>query len=96
LGNPSVAEVREFLVQQVSGPLSALGVAPEEVGDRFDLLAEGLLDSLGLVQLIAAIETRFQVEFDLEDLDVEDLGVVGPFSRYVATRARPMTEAHRR
>lgn len=89
MGNPSPDDVRTFLLAQVEPELSALDLTPEVVTDGFDLLAEGIIDSLGLVQMIAAVETRFQVELDLEELEVEDLGVVGPFSRYVAERAVP-------
>lgn len=90
MSSPSPTEVRDFLLNRVSGPLSALGLTPEEVTDRFDLLAEGVIDSLGLVQMIVAVETQFRVELDLEELAVEDLGVIGPFSRYVAERAVPI------
>lgn len=89
MSNPSPEEVRAFLLNWVSAPLSALDLAPDRVTDRFDLLAEGIIDSLGLVEMIAAIEAQFDVELDLEELDVDDLGVVGPFSRYVADRAAP-------
>jgi D-alanine--poly(phosphoribitol) ligase subunit 2 len=36
-----------------------------------DMIESGLLDSLALVSLIAAIEQEFQVELPLEDLDVD-------------------------
>ena len=35
-----------------------------------DMIDSGLLDSLGLVSLIAEIEHEFQLELPLEDLDV--------------------------
>ena len=35
-----------------------------------DMIDSGLLDSLGLVSLIAEIEHEFQLELSLEDLDV--------------------------
>ncbi len=78
--------VRVFLLQQVADQLVAIGIDPADVPDDLDLVARGVLDSLGLIELIAAIETRFSVELDLEGLDVDALGVVGPFSRYIADR----------
>lgn len=90
MSNPSPAEVRAFILSKVSGSMSALDVPAEEVADDFDLLGEGIIDSLGLVQLIAAVETRFDARLDFEELEVEDLGVVGPFSRYVADHAAPV------
>lgn len=83
---PYVAEVRTFILERVSDQLDAIGMRAEEVPDDFDLLFQGAIDSLGLLQLIADIEERFDMELDFEHLDMADLGVIGPFSRYIAGR----------
>ncbi len=41
-----------------------------------DLLETGLIDSLGLVDLVAAIEERFDVVINLMDLDLEHVRTV--------------------
>jgi len=41
-----------------------------------DLLETGLLDSMGLVELIAAIEQRFEVVINLMDLDLDHVRTV--------------------
>jgi D-alanine--poly(phosphoribitol) ligase subunit 2 len=41
-----------------------------------DLLETGLLDSMGLVELIAAIEQRFEVVINLMDLDLDQVRTV--------------------
>ena len=41
-----------------------------------DLLETGLLDSMGLVDLIAAIEQRFEVVINLMDLDLDHVRTV--------------------
>ncbi len=84
---PIVAEVRAFILERVSDQLDAIGMRVEEVPDDFDLLFEGAIDSLGLLQLLADIEERFDMELDFEHLDMADLGVIGPFSRYIADLA---------
>lgn len=38
-----------------------------------DLIASGMLDSLGLVELLAAAEQRFGVELALDELEIEQL-----------------------
>lgn len=76
--------VRSFLVRHLADRLSAVGVDPASVPDDMDLVAEGVLDSLGLIELLGALEGRFGVELDLEGLDSDSLGVVGPFSHYIA------------
>lgn len=81
---PSIAEVRAFILERVSDQLDAIGMRVDEVPDDFDLLFQGAIDSLGLLQLIAEIEERFDMELDFEHLDLADLAVIGPFSRYIA------------
>ncbi len=83
--------VRAFLVAHVSDRLAAIGVDPEHVTDDLDLVAEGVLDSLGLIELIAAMEARFGVELDFEGLDAGSFGVVGPFSRHISEQLSPTT-----
>ncbi len=81
---PSIAEVRAFILERVSDQLDAIGMRVDEVPDDFDLLFQGAIDSLGLLQLIAEIEERFDMELDFEHLDLADLAVIGPFSRHIA------------
>lgn len=75
--------VRSVLLSQLQSPLLARGLKPEDVPDNFDLLSEGVLDSMGVVEVITAIEAHFQIRLDFEDLDPENLTVVGPFCHYV-------------
>ena len=51
-----------------------------------DLLDSGLLDSLGLVDLIAAIEREFGIVVNLIDLDLEDLRTVNSITELVRLR----------
>ena len=46
-----------------------LAIRPDGIDE--DLLESGLLDSLGLVELLHGIEQEFAVELPLEDLDLE-------------------------
>ena len=75
--------VRDLVLSQLSEPLAALGLKPKDVPDDFDLLTEGVMDSLGIVQMIAALDDHFGIEIDFEHLDPEQLTVIGPLSRYV-------------
>lgn len=88
LPGPSAHEVRAVVLSEVGESLAALGLSPEEVPDDFDLLQEGVIDSLGLLETIAAVEDRFQIEVDFEQLAADELTVLGPFCRYVESAAR--------
>ena len=78
--------VREFLVNHFSQAIANRGVTPETVGDSFDLLQEGIVDSLGIIEMISEIEKHFEVTVDFEGLPAEEFTVVGPFCHYVAAQ----------
>ena len=46
-----------------------LGIEPPS--DNTDLMESGLMDSLALVTMIAELEQEFQVDFPLDNLDVD-------------------------
>lgn len=75
--------IRSFVLANLAGPLAANGLTPATVPDDFDLLTEGVIDSLGIVELIASVEQHFEIQVDFEDLDPELMTVVGPFCRYI-------------
>lgn len=82
----SADQVRSFVLSQLEESLVSKKLAPRDLPHDFDLLAQGVIDSFGLVELIAAVEEEFGIEVDFEDLDVEDLTVIGPLSQYIAAK----------
>ena len=80
------ADVREFILERVHEPLQAKGLAAPEVPASFDLLLEGVIDSFGVVELIAALEQRFELVFDFDELTADDMTRIGPLSSYVARK----------
>ena len=79
-------EVQQFILGRVDGPLQALGLAPADVPGSFDLLLEGMIDSFGIIELIGALEERYGLEFDFDELAPDDLTRIGPLSSYVARK----------
>jgi acyl carrier protein len=77
--------IRLFILEHVQDSLAAKGLTPPETPDDFDLLAEGMIDSFGLVELIDDVEKHFGVTLDLEALDPDEITVVGPLTAYVAS-----------
>jgi acyl carrier protein len=49
-----------------------------------DLLLSGMIDSLGLLDLVAAIQEFAGREIDFEILDPEEMTIVGPLCRFVS------------
>jgi acyl carrier protein len=86
----TAAEVRTFLLSRFEESLAASGLGPETVPDAFDLLTEGIVDSFGILEMIMGIEEHFGIVIDYENIDPQDLTVVGPLSRFVAQQAASM------
>lgn len=80
-------EARRFVVSQLGNLLLDKGLNPDALPDDFDLLTEGVIDSLGFVELILALEKYFEVKLDFSDLDPEDLTILGPFCRHIEQKS---------
>lgn len=91
--SPTALDVRSFVIASVADGLREGGIDAAEVGDDFDLLERGVIDSLGLLELIADVNEHFGLDIDFEALDPDGMTIVGPFSRYVAGGgARPTSQ----
>jgi acyl carrier protein len=84
MSSASAERVRGLILAECSGSLALFGHTPQSVPDDFDLRAQGVIDSLGFLELIATLQQELRVELDLELLDPDRLTVVGPLSRFVA------------
>jgi len=82
------AEVKAFIASHLADPLRENNVDPTGLTDDFDLMKRGIIDSIDLINLVSAIEERFNIEVDFEDMDTDDLTVVGPLSSYIEERAK--------
>lgn len=60
--------------------------------DTHSLLASGIIDSMGVMEVIAFIESEFGVEIDDEDVTEENLGSIRAISRYVVARSEASTK----
>jgi acyl carrier protein len=55
---------------------------PEKLGDDLPIIST-ILDSVGLVNLVAMVEDEFGVEVRDEDLDFENFGTIARIAAYV-------------
>jgi acyl carrier protein len=84
--SPTADEIRALVLAECAEALAAVGADLAAVPDDFDLRAHGVIDSLGFLELITALEERLGAEIDFEALDPAELTVVGPLSRFVAAQ----------
>jgi acyl carrier protein len=83
----TAADVRALILDECATALSDFGMHAEHVADDLDLRAYGLIDSLGFLELVTALEDALGIALDLGDLPPEQLTVLGPLSEAVADQA---------
>jgi len=57
------------------------------LGDEMDLFRSGILDSMGVMELIEFIEEEFGVSIGEDDITEENLGSIAAIGDYVSRRA---------
>ncbi len=87
--------VRSLILARLEQPIVEMGFEPAAITDDFDLLTSGVIDSLGIVELISTIEQQLGIVIDLSELDPESLTIVGPLSRYIETQYLQLAQMRR-
>jgi len=74
--------IKKQLFVLLEDKLRRLSIRDNELGDNFDLVKSGLLNSLEFVDLVASLEKTFGTEIDFEQaLDAGDLTTMGGLIR---------------
>jgi acyl carrier protein len=55
-------------------------------GDDDSLLGQGVIDSMGVVELVVFVEKEFGITVDEEEINEDHFGTLGAISRYVANK----------
>ena len=80
-------EAHEFLEDFLLQKLTAQGRnTPTELPEECDLLLSGLIDSLGILELLTALSHYCGREIDFEALDPDQMTIVGPLCRFVSAQ----------
>jgi acyl carrier protein len=83
-----VTAIKTLIVACVASSLTAQGIALDSVSDDLDLRGDGVIDSLGFLQLITAMESRLNRRIDLADLDPALLTNLGALAAHIASRSQ--------
>lgn len=75
------AEVERFIVEEI-----ALGTGIESVDHDEDLLAQDVIDSLGIVELVAFLESRYGIKVGEDDLLPENFSSVNRVVAFVKAK----------
>ena len=63
--------IRQFIAENV-----LLGVHQATIEDSTPLVTGGLIDSIGMIGLVAFLESQFKVEFDPREINVQHLNTL--------------------
>jgi aryl carrier-like protein len=78
-------EVRLFLKDYLNRKLAATGRSGfEDMPEDCDLLLSGIIDSIGILELMEALREFSGRDIDFEMLDAEEMTIVGPLCRFVS------------
>ena len=75
--------IREFVVDRL-----APATGRTDIGEDDDLIDSGVIDSLGIFQLVAFLEERFGVAISDEEITPENFASIAAIERLVAARSR--------
>jgi acyl carrier protein len=64
---PSVLNIKQFIIEEFLPDSDA-----SRLGDALDLIEAGIIDSLGVLKIVAAIENELGVSIEAELLDAEN------------------------
>ena len=53
--------VKQFLVSKYAAQINAMGLNGGEISDDFDFFLRGVIDSLGILEMISSVEDEFNV-----------------------------------
>jgi acyl carrier protein len=80
-------EVRKQVMDLIRDKLVRLAVDEDEIGNSFDLVKSGLLNSLEFVDLVASLEKLNKVEIDFEEaLILGDFTTISGLIRSFSTK----------
>jgi acyl carrier protein len=82
-GDDLKGTIRGYIVGELLGD-----DAPSDLADDTPLLASGLVDSLGLEQLLYFLEDGFGVEFEDEDLSAENFQTIASIQTLLRRKLR--------
>jgi acyl carrier protein len=76
-------EVRHFIMSYLANSFNENNTLERNITDDLDIMKWGIIDSIGLIQLLSAIEEHFNIEIDFSDMHTDDLTVIGPMCKYI-------------
>ena len=74
-------KILDFIHRNLLGGRAGTQLAPED-----DLLGSGLVDSIGMMQLVAFVEEEFKLKVPPEDMTIENFMTVEAIGEYLKVK----------
>jgi acyl carrier protein len=71
-------QLRVFLIQSVLD-----NNVPEDFNNKYDLLKSGVLDSLGIMELVSYLEENYRIDVGFDEVVSENFGNIDNLAKYV-------------
>ena len=80
-------DVKSFMISHLRQKLKAEGRdLKQDITDDSDILMEGIIDSIGFLGLTLSLQAHFNIEIDFEEIDPEQMTIVGPLCRFISEK----------
>ena len=73
--NNTEKKVKEFVLKKIGNRAKQAGILPEDIGDNYNLIESGLIDSFSFLELLSDIEAEFNCHLNFSDVDPEKFTV---------------------
>jgi acyl carrier protein len=83
MSRQTTEHIRAFIVKKF--PVSRKKV----LSDDLPLIESGIVDSLGVLEVVSFLEQNFGIKVDDEDLTPENFGSIGLLTQFVARKRAP-------
>lgn len=77
----SLTALRSFIIEEFAMDLTA-----DQLTDDLDLIETGIVDSLGVLKLIAYLEGEFDITIAPEELDTENYRSIAVINAFVTSK----------
>ncbi|MFJ6777565.1 acyl carrier protein [Kitasatospora sp. NPDC091257] len=82
----NIDRIKRFLIEEFLPDIT-----PDQLADDHDLLSDGVIDSLGVLKLIAWVEDHFTLPVDDTDLDPNNFRSVAAIDAFITERRTAAT-----
>jgi acyl carrier protein len=88
----SQSRIKAMVMGEIRDRLPLLSLTESDVGNDFDLVQSGLLDSLMFVDLLSSLEERLGYEIRINETRVDRVTTISGLADVIEESARPRAE----